>query len=507
MLLLNLLSLYLLAMAVAAVYWAVHIRTLNGSDYSFVLLLLCAAVCIYILGYTLELNSASRAQVLFWNRVEYIGIPYVSALWLTSGLLYTGRFTRRRALLLALIFGVPVLTMVLRLTDYRGLYDLSERFETSNGILFLVRTPGPWMYVQMCHSMLMTFAATWVFVADSVRKRERQAGKIALTVAAAVFVAVGLILKMVEPFGLPVDYMACCLPVTCVLVIVAIVRYDLLATQSAVRDRVFQASSDALLLLDRQNRVLDYNASARRLCEQLHVRIGGGDLETLFAPVPALLEGLKKTEASVVELREGGGRYLSVTTTGIESRRMQRGWIKTIRDVTEIYRLNAELKKQAMTDALSTLSNRRAFFEIGRERIRETGLKGGPLHLVMMDLDYFKNVNDRYGHPAGDLVIREFSGMLKEHFGAGSLVARLGGEEFAVLRAGLDDDGMLRTLHALQLRVERHRYVYGGVSFAVTVSMGVTKRRPGQTLESLMRTADQALYESKSNGRGCITLL
>lgn len=506
-LLLNLLSLYLLAMAIMAVFWAVRIRTLNSSDYSFAIMLLCAAVCIYILGYAMELNSASEAQILFWNRVEYIGIPYVSALWLTLSLLYTGRFTRRRALLLVLIFGIPVLTMVFRLTNCYSLYFTAERFIPMYGILFLVRTPGPWMYVQMCYSMVSMFAATGMFVADSVQKQERQAGKIALTIAAAVFVAVGLVAKLAEPFGLPIDYMACCLPVTSILIILAITRYDLLATQSVVRDRVFQASSDALLLLDRQNRILDYNASARRLCEQIRIRIGGGYLEERFAPVPALLEGLKKEKTSVVELRQDGGRFLAITSTSIESHHIQRGWIKTIRDVTELYRLNAELKKQAMTDALSTLSNRRAFIQIGKERIQEAGPEKGPLHLVMLDLDFFKNVNDRYGHPAGDLVIREFSRLLKEHFSGESLVARLGGEEFAVLHTGLNDDGMLHTLRALQLRIEQHRYVYGGASFSVTASMGVTRKLPDQTLEGMMRMADKALYESKSNGRDCITFL
>ena len=183
-----------------------------------------------------------------------------------------------------------------------------------------------------------------------------------------------------------------------------------------------------------------------------------------------------------------------------------RGWIKIIRDVTQIYQLNEELKEQALTDELSSLGNRRAFIQTASEWVSESKQSGRSLHLAMLDLDHFKNANDQYGHPAGDLVIHDFSQMLKSHFGANSLVARLGGEEFAVLQAGLNDDEMLRILNEFLINTERHPFSYRGLLFHVTVSIGLTKMHPPKTLESIMRNADKALYQSKDQGRNRITV-
>ena len=115
-------------------------------------------------------------------------------------------------------------------------------------------------------------------------------------------------------------------------------------------------------------------------------------------------------------------------------------------------------------------------------------------------------VNDRYGHAAGDLVIRNIGRMLQSHFPEGSLIARLGGEEFAVLQAGLTNAEMLRCVKAFLADAGQYEYSDGGHRFHVTASIGITRRKPGQALEDMMRSADQALYRSKNGGRNRVTV-
>lgn len=509
MFLINLVALYLMSMAVVAVIWGVHIRTLNGSNYARILLLLCIAVCFYILGYTMELNSSSPPQIEFWNYIEYIGIPFISALWLTSALMYTGHFIRYKKILLLAIYVIPAITMLLRFTNYyHHLYFSSVSYVEEYGRLIFIKNPGPWMYVQTIHSMLMVLVAMGLFVSDSVRSEEKHRGKIVLTIAASTFAVAGLILSQIRPFGFTIDYMALCLPVTCVMVILAISWYDLLETKAIARNKAFQAGSDAILLLNRQNKVLDYNSSAKQLFEQINIRLDNGYLTALFSRVPDLLESLEKEEPSVLKLCvHAEERYFDVTTKNIDDHSTSRGWMKTIRDVTEIYRLNEELKKQALTDELSMLGNRRAFMQIGKEWILKSDETGSTLHLLMLDLDHFKNVNDQYGHPAGDLVIRDFSRILKSHFGTDSLVARLGGEEFGILHEGFNDEEMMQSLNTLLTNIEQYTYRYRNHQFHVTVSIGVTKKQSDQTLEGMMSRADKALYQSKDQGRNCVTSL
>lgn len=507
MLLPHLLSLYLLIVSVAVVDCTVQIRTLNGSPYSRMAELLCFAVCFYIMGYAMELNASSREDILLWDQIEYIGIPFVSALWLATSLLYTGYFSRWRPLLFFLIFSVPIASFFLRLTnDLHHFYLASTEFVAYDHTLFLVKHAGPWMYVQSVHSGLMVIAAMGVFIIDSVRREEKPAGKLLLVMGASVFALMGLGLSLLLRSGLPIDWMALCLPLACGMVIWAILRYDLLETKAIARSRAFEAGSDAVLLVNRRNVVLDYNTSARRLCERLHVRLNNRPLTEIFAGWPELLSALESEKEAVIRLMaDGENRYYAVASESIDSGSDVRGWIKTVRNVTEIYLLNAELRRQATTDELSVLTNRRAFMELGRERVARAESRGETLFLLMMDLDHFKDVNDRYGHPTGDLVIRDFAGLLRKHFGGDSVVARLGGEEFAVLVDDTPAEELDRRVEAFRTDAAEHVYAYFGKRFHVTVSIGRTRREPGQPLESMMSRADRALYRAKNGGRNCAT--
>ncbi len=505
----NIISLYLIIIAILTVFWAAYIKTLNGSSFTNASMMLCCAMCFYILGYTLELNSSEPSQIIFWNHIEYIGIPFVSALWLTTALLYTGHFSRHKIVLSAAIFLIPILSFILRYTnDYHHLYFASVGFTEEFGKLILVKKTGVWMYVQSVHSMLMILVSMALFIRDSVRTGVKQRGKVLLTIAASVFAIAGLLLTQIKPFGFTIDYMVLCLPIAALLVIIAIARFDLLETKSMARSRAFECSGDAVFLINRQNKMIDYNASAKLLLDQLHIRISNTNLASLLQSVPLFLEGMLCQEKNLVQLHLGGHeRYFEITTRSIDDRTVTRGWIKTVRDITEVYRLNEELKKQAITDELSMLNNRRAFMQIGREWVDASDQSGVSLSLFMFDIDYFKKVNDRYGHPAGDSVIQDFGRMLKQHFNSGSLVARLGGEEFAVMLSGKTDEQARQALYAFLEMIRGHIFCYRERKIRLTVSAGGVIKQPGQTLESLMRGADKALYASKAQGRDRITML
>lgn len=505
----NVISLYLIMIAILTVFWAAYIKTLNGSSFTNASMMLCFALCFYVLGYTLELNSSEPAQIIFWNHVEYIGIPFVSALWLTTALLYTGHYSKHKQLLSAAIYIIPIVTFILRYTnDFHHLYFASVGFTEEFGKLILVKKTGVWMYVQSIHSMLMIIVSMVLFIRDSVRTGVKQRGKIILTAAASIFAIAGLVLTQIKPFGFTIDYMALCLPITALLVIIAIARFDLLETKSMARSRAFEYSGNAVFLINRQNKVIDYNASAQALLENLQIHISNTNLSTLLQGAPVLLRGMLQQEQNLIQLSIGGKVYdFEITTRSIDERSVTRGWIKTVRDITEIQRLNEELKKQAITDELSMLNNRRAFMQIGREWVDASEQSGESLSLSMFDIDFFKRVNDQYGHPAGDLVVQEFGKMLKRHFGSESLVARLGGEEFAVMQSSKTGEAVQQSLFAFLEAVRGHVFRYRDQEIHLTVSVGSTNKQPGQTLEELMRNADKALYISKDQDRDCLTML
>lgn len=506
---LNVICAYLLLSAVCTVVWAVRVRTLNGSEYSRMLMLLCSALCFYLLGYAMELNSVTPSDIMFWNHVEFLGIPFVSALWLTTSLMYTGHLTNHKRLLITAIFIIPVITLILRFTnDYHHLYFASLHFLEDYGSTFLLKKPGPWLYVQMIHSMSAILVAMGLFMHDALKAGEGQRGKVMLTLIASIIAIVGLLLAATKPLSLPIDYMAVCLPLAVTAIALAITRYDFLETKSIAKNRAFDASESALLLMDRRYKILDYNKQARTLFSLINITLGNGYITTLLPEQKGLCKALSQSEPSIVALQTvHGERLYRITTTRVDDSRESRGWIKTMSDVTETCRLNEELERQALTDDLSMLSNRRAFIKIGETWVSRAEQNSEPLYLLMIDLDHFKRINDRYGHPAGDMVIRRFSEIMRSVFISGCLIARLGGEEFAILNRALDDESVHHRVHALLQKTQEEVYQHDGHLFCVTASVGMTKKQSGQTLESMMRKADQALYQSKEQGRNRLIMI
>ncbi len=163
---------------------------------------------------------------------------------------------------------------------------------------------------------------------------------------------------------------------------------------------------------------------------------------------------------------------------------------------------DATLKSE--TDTLSGLLNRRGFVDRADDILRTADRSGGPVTLILADIDHFKNVNDTHGHEAGDRVIQAFAGVMREVAGEEHAIGRIGGEEFAIVLSGTE----LSTarLIAEGARVAFSQSAVEGITdiAACTASFGVAQRYPGESYEELLRRADIALYEAKNSGRDCV---
>lgn len=172
-------------------------------------------------------------------------------------------------------------------------------------------------------------------------------------------------------------------------------------------------------------------------------------------------------------------------------------------DITDIYNLKEELKKQAATDPLTGLYNRRFFLETAERFFSESNRHGKPLSLIIMDIDLFKNINDSFGHPAGDAVIsfvgEHVSGILRRE----DVLARIGGEEFAILLPSTD--GPTAQTLAEKIRSSISKQTVSGEWEGVIhpkLSLGVTSRSKGcNTFDEMYLRADNALYTAKNKGR------
>jgi diguanylate cyclase (GGDEF)-like protein len=164
--------------------------------------------------------------------------------------------------------------------------------------------------------------------------------------------------------------------------------------------------------------------------------------------------------------------------------------------------LHEEIRMLALTDGLTGLYNHRHFQERLSEEFKKAERFSEPLSLILTDIDHFKKVNDTYGHPAGDMVLKGFSGIIRETVREIDIPARYGGEEFAIMALKADADEARKIAERIRKRVEAHRFEADGVSIGVTVSLGIASYpRDASSREELIERADQALYKAKESGR------
>jgi diguanylate cyclase (GGDEF)-like protein len=204
--------------------------------------------------------------------------------------------------------------------------------------------------------------------------------------------------------------------------------------------------------------------------------------------------------AALLAWRVPGGRIwddddivLAASVTGV------------MRIVLEHESIQRELARQARTDALTGLLNRRAFIDEASRRLDRLEAEGLPAALLFIDLDGLKQLNDRAGHESGDAALMLTSGLLRRTFRPTDLVARLGGDEFACWLDGADSFTAAERAETLRLTVpQEFAHLTAGQTTGIGMSIGIAMRRPGsdETLDGLLQRADQAMYEVKRSGRG-----
>jgi diguanylate cyclase (GGDEF)-like protein len=232
-----------------------------------------------------------------------------------------------------------------------------------------------------------------------------------------------------------------------------------------------------------------------------------------FIPV-IILSARSDLDSKVAGLRIGADDYLAKPFAEAEilARAAAMLRIKSLQDA--LRRAQKELEERSITDGLTGLKNRRFFDERIVEEYRRAQRYADPVSLIMLDLDHFKQVNDRHGHPVGDLVLREAARLLRSSIRDPDICARYGGEEFAVILPKTHLAGALVVAERIWRELAAKIYAVpadapgGPLELHVTASIGLAVYpSPDITsAELLLKYADEALYEAKRAGRDTICL-
>jgi diguanylate cyclase len=187
------------------------------------------------------------------------------------------------------------------------------------------------------------------------------------------------------------------------------------------------------------------------------------------------------------------------------------GWLLTVgADITALKHDERSLRQArdaallaSRTDVLTGLPNRRYILEMLDEHLRAHKHDGSSLCIALIDIDWFKSINDSYGHDVGDAVLQHFASVCRERLSSGIAIGRTGGEEFLILLPSLSLEAAVPTVDQFRADFPPVRGERGAIDLTYTFSAGLTEALPQDTRTSILQRADQALYIAKADGRNC----
>lgn len=217
---------------------------------------------------------------------------------------------------------------------------------------------------------------------------------------------------------------------------------------------------------------------------------------------------LLKSPINDISFKTIGLSYLLANVLGLFiADRLQQFRQKQYSFILQEQNLRKELEKVAFIDYLTGALNRRKFFQLGSLAFDKYKKYETSFAILMLDLDLFKNLNDKFGHAAGDNYLQNFAKSILENKRSNDIFGRLGGEEFALILPGASLESALKMAERLRRLCEEKEIYFNNQPLHTTVSIGVTKVwKKDQTFKNVLKRADDALYQAKRNGRNQIQL-
>ena len=493
------------------IYYSLRIYKADGGK-PFILFM--ASVFIYSLGYMLELSGNSAESIFFALKIEYLGIPFISVFWFLFALEYN-KYKIRNKIVYASLFVFPVITLILLYTNDSHHWYYNEFGVDESGpfpVAFFVK--GAWYYVQFVYTQILSLAGVVLFYAMTRKAKGYRKKQANLIFLASILPWCGNLLEQLgltlpgidmEPF-----YLTLPIPVFSI----AMTRLLMFNIAPIARTKVFETMRTPVLVLDKDLNIADFNQFASRVLPELSQEAIGLSAREVFDEHEEFIEKIQTIgdDTMEVEFRNGGETlYFSMSATKLASScGKDLGFAILLYDITENKRLLKKLHRLASLDALTQVYGRRFFVDTCMVEVNRVIRYGGDLPFILIDIDHFKQVNDTFGHVAGDLVLQTVTSTFRKVLRASDIVGRYGGEEFAILLPETDYEGATNLAERLRSEVGNTTTVFEGKRIDVTISLGVAyystnecvKGISGKVLfDMLLKEADKALYRAKGMGR------
>ncbi len=494
-------SLILLAVSITA--W--RRRSLG---YPAVFLSIClAGVAIYSLGYGLELASSTLTWAMFWVRFQHWGIQVIAPTWLLFAMVVSGQDRRISKKLIILISIIPAyLFLTSQTLGWLNLAHHNPRLEIIENLPVFIYDRNLFNYIAIAYYLLCLAISIGLFINMLVRSAPSFRKQAGIFLVGSIIPLFPLVAHNLNKIQSNLDITPLALGVSGVLFTYGVLKFRVLDIIPMARDAIFDNMNTGVLILDYEDRVIDFNPALQKILPEINGSMIGLSAKDLFLTEPHLQIFINQGQTGRMECELTHGmvkaHYRVNCSEIFDKRKRQIGKIISFYEFTNEKKLMDTLEKQAALDGLTGVFNRQHFDTMAAKELSRIQRYGGEMSLVMMDLDHFKAINDRYGHQAGDQVLTTIANIFNSILRQSDILARFGGDEFLILlpETNLEKARLLakRLCEALDcIHVE-----YESRWLDISGSFGVASIDASSVhdLPTLYRQADRAMYFAKNAG-------
>lgn len=508
-----LLSGVLLTSGILMVVMAINLLKVKELPLAITSFFLCLAVAFYSIGYSMELISHSLQNMLASNYIQYIGLPFMPALWIEFTLKYTGSPMASRRKILILLFLVPVLTILFRFTnDLHHLFYTSASISTQGLFPVMLTEKGPVYLLFVSYIGFAVFYSNLLFY----KKYTHSTGDVrrqCLTLFIASILPWFSTIQNTVGFTLfGLDTGPFTVTISAGIFVFNIIQNKILYLKPIARERFFELTSDGIIVLDNDFIIDDMNAAAK-------IILGSMGIETalnrrVWDVFSRGVEAIKWDKIGVdnqISFYDvtGEDKHYNLRTELVMDRSSEIiGYLVLITDITKHISRYEEIKLIASKDSLTGIFNRKSFVDICEKILYESNISGLPISLLLLDIDRFKGINDNYGHQVGDDVIKKIVEIGSRSIRKNDVFGRYGGEEFVIMLQVADKRKCMEIAERIRKNVESEIIEFEDKKIRTTVSIGITHRKSitDESIDQLIREADLSLYRAKKNGRNRIEI-
>lgn len=513
------------AIIAAAMAFTSWLRCSTPAQTTFTLLMV--SVSGYATVAALESVAIALPNKIFWSTLEYVFSGSVITFFLIFAIYFTCDKEWLTFWQVVWLWIIPAFDVILVATNQWHKLVWTGFLPGPSGSNFIVYQHGPGFFWVMFWVYAYVFAGSSLLF-KAARKPSmiyrRQARSVLIGCTAPLIASILYMLNLAPP-GLNLTPMS--FLVTGLAFSDSLFRFRLFEVVPIARDTLIESMSDGVLVLDVRNRIVDLNPAAQSLIGTT-TKCVGQPIAAVLAQHPNILKLCYQNNNDRVEIP------LDQAMVDLEIKQLRdrygrfSGRLIVLRDITQRYQaeielrevnerlhsqllaieaLQAQLREQVIRDKLTGLLNRRYFDEIVPKELARALNGGYSVALIMLDIDYFKKINDTFGHKAGDDVLQAFGQLLLSQVRTGDIACRMGGEEFVLVLPSVSCERAYQRAEKIRLAFQALGVKTKDTEIYSTISGGIAMFPTNATTEDeLLQAADQALYNAKGAGRNCIKI-